>query len=82
MNTEVKVVCREGEVGTLQEVIVNPKTLQPTYLVVSRAKNPSQWIRIHVRSIREVSEHEIELNRSIESLEILSLHQLSLPITV
>ncbi len=57
MNDVVKVVCRDGEVGILKEVIVNPKTEQPTNLIVSRTACPTKTVRVHVLSTREVNEH-------------------------
>lgn len=77
----VKVVCRDGEVGILKEVIVNPKTLQPTYLIVSRAACPTKTVRIHVHSVREVNEHQIVLNKSMESLDFLTHYQINSPVT-
>lgn len=82
MNAEVKITCRDGEVGILKEVIVNPKTLQPTFLIVLRSTNPYQTVRIHVRSILQISENEILVNRYLESLDFLTHHQLQIPITI
>jgi hypothetical protein len=41
MNAEAKVICRDVEVGILQVVIVSSLTLQPTYLIVLRAMDPT-----------------------------------------
>jgi hypothetical protein len=82
MNATVKVVCRDGELGILKEVVVNPKTLQPSYLIVLRTTNPYQTGRIHVRSIRGIGENEIMINRSLESMDFLTHHQLQIPITI
>lgn len=81
MNAVVKVVCRDGEVGILQEVIVSPLTLQPTYLIVSRAMDPTQTLRVHIHSIREISEHQIMLNKTMESLDFLTHYQINNPVT-
>ncbi|PKO04284.1 MAG: hypothetical protein CVU41_17815 [Chloroflexi bacterium HGW-Chloroflexi-3] len=75
MNTLVKVMCREGEIGVLKEVIVNPRTLQPTYLIVERGNNPSMTLRVHVHSIVKVNEDKIILNKSMESLDFLTRFQ-------
>ncbi len=80
MDTKVKIVCRDGEVGSLKEVIVNPKTHQPTYLIVLRATNPQQTLRVHVLSVVKVSDNEIVLNKSMESLDFLTNHQLINPV--
>ena len=80
MNKLVKVVCRDGEVGILQEVIMNPKTLQPTYLIVLRTISPQQVLKVHVHSVVKVSEDEIVLNKSLESLDFLTNFQLINPI--
>ncbi len=79
MNTEIKVVCRDGEVGILQEVIMNPKTLQPTYLIVLRTTSSQETLRVHVHSVVKVSDNEIVLNKSMESLDFLTYYQLDNP---
>ena len=80
MNSDVKVVCREGEVGILKEVIVNPNTFQPTYLIVERKKSPVKTLRVHVHSVVKVSENEVVLNKSMESLDFLTHHQITNPV--
>ena len=82
MNTEVKVICQDGEVGFLQEVIVSPVTLQPPYLIVLSPLNPTQTLRVHIHSIREINEHQIVLNKSLESLDFLTHYQINNPETV
>ncbi len=80
MNPEVKVVCHDGEVGILKEVIMNPKTLQPNYLIVMRTSSPHQILRVHVHSVVKVSDDQIVLNKSLESLDFLTNYQLINPI--
>ncbi len=80
MNTEIKVVCQDGEVGILHEAIMNPKTLQPTYLIVLRTTSPQKTLRVHVHSVVNVSDNKIVLNKSMESLDFLTHYQLDNPL--
>jgi len=77
MGEPVKVYCQDGMAGWVKEIIIDPRTGQPTFLVIERLNYGLPEVTVSIQSVALITDDQVLLNTSLEALDILSRYQLT-----